>query len=131
MVEREDSNTKVKEEDKNSKGGEHIGISKRSLWFMAGGALGAIAAIGIGKASKKIRPAAVGIVKEGYAFKEWFAEKYEMVMEDVEDIVVEAKHAHHKDIEASSESIKKEKGVLQRIEEALKKRIAKRKTQEG
>jgi len=37
--------------------GKHMGdgifISKKSLWLMAGGALGAIAAIGIGKASKK------------------------------------------------------------------------------
>ncbi|MDP2683163.1 MAG: hypothetical protein Q8P28_10280 [Deltaproteobacteria bacterium] len=37
MAEREDSKTKVEEDDKNSKWGEQISISKRSLWFMAGG----------------------------------------------------------------------------------------------
>ncbi|MBZ0157819.1 MAG: hypothetical protein K8I29_16610, partial [Alphaproteobacteria bacterium] len=62
------------------KGNEHMSgyfISKRSVWLAAGGALGALAAIGIGKVSQKVRPAVVGAVKEGYAFKEWAASKIE------------------------------------------------------
>jgi hypothetical protein len=105
---------------------EGIFISKKSLWLVAGGALGALAAIGIGKASKKFRPAVVGAVKEGYAFKEWTAGKIDRVKEDVEDIVAEAKHAYHKDIEATQESVKKEKEILQKVEEAVEKKATKK-----
>jgi hypothetical protein len=105
---------------------EGIFISKKSLWLVAGGALGALAAIGIGKASKKIKPALVGAVKEGYAFKEWTAGKIDRVKEDVEDIVAEAKHAYHKDIEATEEAVKKEKEILQKVEEVVEKKAAKK-----
>jgi len=84
---------------------EYYTITKRNLWLVAGGALSALAAIGIGKVSKKIRPAVVGTVKEGYAFKEWLAGSYERAKEDVEDIVEEAKHAYHKDLEADRKSV--------------------------
>jgi hypothetical protein len=105
---------------------EGIFISKKSLWLVAGGALGALAAIGIGKASKKIKPSIVGAVKEGYAFKEWAAGKVDRVKEDVEDIVAEAKHAYHKDIEATEEAVKKEKEILQKVEEVVEKKAAKK-----
>jgi hypothetical protein len=117
------------EKDQNKEGmhmGEGIFISKKSLWLMAGGAVGALAAIAFGKASKKIKPALVGAVKEGYAFKEWAAGKIDRVKEDVEDIVAEAKHAYYKDIEATKEAVKKEKEILQKIEESLEKRAAKK-----
>ncbi len=108
--------------------GNGIFISKRSLWLIAGGALGALAAIGIGKTSKKIKPTVVCAAKEGYAFKEWVAGKYERTMEDVEDIVAEAKHAYHKDIEATSEAVRKEKDILEKVEKALAKKSTKKKT---
>lgn len=108
--------------------GHHgVYISKKSLWLMACGALGALAAIGIGKASKKIKPALVGAVKEGYAFKEWAAGKIETVKEDIEDIVAEAKHAYYKDIEATEEAIQKEKEILQRLEKEVGKKTVKKK----
>lgn len=106
---------------------EYYAIKKGNLWLVAGGALGALAAIGIGKASKKIRPGVVGAVKEGYAFKEWLAGKYERTKEDVEDIVEEAKHAYHKDLEATVETVKKEKEILKKVEEAVEKKTSKRK----
>ncbi len=112
------------------KEGKHMGdgifISKKSLWLVAGGALGALAAIGLGKASKKIRPALVGAAKEGYAFKEWAAAKLETVKEDIEDIAAEAKHAYHKDIEATEEAVTKEKEILQKVEEAVAKKASKK-----
>lgn len=113
-----------KEQERNAGGrmGGGVFISKRTLWYTAGGALGALALIGIAKASKKIRPAVVGAVKEGYSFKEWLAGKVEKVKEDVEDIVAEAKHAYHKDVEASAEAVKREKEALQKVEETLEKR---------
>lgn len=124
-----------KAEGKNNEneGGMHMSglfISKQSLWFMAGGAMGALAAIGISKLSKKIRPAAVGVTKEGLAFKEWLIANYEKVKEDIEDIVAEAKHAHQKDLETTAETVKKEEDMLrkveQMVEEILKRRSEKK-----
>lgn len=102
-------------------------VRKRDLWLVAGGALSALAAFGVGAASRIVRPAAVGAVKEGYAFKEWLAGKYERAKEDVEDIVEEAKHAYHKDLEATAEALKKEKEILEKVEEAVKKKTTRRK----
>ncbi len=112
------------------KGNEHMSgyfISKRSVWLAAGGALGALAAIGIGKVSQKVRPAVVGAVKEGYAFKEWAASKIERVREDAEDIVAEAKHAYHKDIETTAEAVRREKEILEKTEKAVEKKRARKK----
>lgn len=123
---KEASEREEKYYEKGGQIGNGIYISKKSLWLMAGGALGALAAIGIGKASKKIKPALVGAAKEGYAFKEWAAEKVERVKEDVEDIVAEAKHAYHKDLEATAETVKKEKEILEKVEKAVEKKTAKK-----
>jgi len=106
-------------------------ISKRSLWLAAGGALGALAAIAIGKTSNKIKPAVVGAVKEAYAFKEWAAGKYEKAKEDAEDIVAEAKHAYHKDLEATAEAVKKEKKILKKVEETVEKKTRRMPKKEG
>lgn len=134
-MEEEKKEMREKEEKDKNKEGKHMGegifISKKSLWLMAGGALGAIAAIGFGKASHRIKPALVGAVKEGYAFKEWASAKAEKIKEDVEDIVAEAKYAYHKDLEASAEAVKKEKAVLQKVEETVQKKIAKKKAKKG
>lgn len=104
-------------------------ISKRSLWLAAGGALGVLGAIGIGKLSKKMRPAAVGVTKEGLAFKEWLIANYEKVKEDIEDIVAEAKHEHRKDLETTAGEVKKEEDILRKVErmveEALRQRSKK------
>lgn len=113
---------KVEGKNNENEGGEHMSgffISKRSLWFMAGGALGALAAIGIGKLSKKTRPAAVGVTKEGLAFKEWLIANYEKVKEDIEDIVAEAKHAHQKDLETTTKTEKKEEDILKKVEQMV------------
>ena len=118
-----------------NEGGKYMGgrfISKHSLWFMAGGALGALAVIGFGKLSKKIKPTAVGVVKEGYAFSEWLMAKCEKAKEDIEDIVAEAKHAHQKDIEKTAETVKKEEELLRRVEEKVEQILRQRsKKEEG
>ena len=123
------------EDKKNENGGEHMSgyfINKRSLWFMAGGALGALAVIGFGKLSKKIKPTAVGVVKEGYAFSEWLMAKCEKAKEDIEDIVAEAKHVHQKDLEATAESVKKEEDILKKVEQMVEEILRQRsKKEEG
>lgn len=108
--------------------GDGYTLNKKSLALMAGGALGALAAIVIGKASKRVRPAVVGAVKEGYAFKEWVAAKVESAKEDVEDVVAEAKHAYHKDLEATASAIEKEKEFLRKAEEAVARKMAREKS---
>lgn len=102
-------------------------VSSKSLWLVAAGALGALAAFGIAGAPRKIRPAVVGAAKEGYAFKEWVVAKVETAREDVEDIVAEAKHAYHKDLEATEAAVKKEKELLQKVEDLIAARAAKNK----
>jgi hypothetical protein len=110
---------KQKEDQKMGAG---IFISKKTLWLVAGGALGALAAIGLAKGAKKIRPALVGVAKESYAFKEWATGKMETAREDIEDIVAEAKHAYYQDVEATAAAVKREKEILEKVEEEIRKK---------
>ncbi|MDN3512569.1 MAG: hypothetical protein QY310_08030 [Candidatus Jettenia sp. CY-1] len=109
-------------ERRHNEGGKHRDgyfISRRSLWLLGSGALGALAVVGFGKFSKKIRPVAVGAVKEGFTFSEWLATKYEKVKEDIEDIVAEAKHEYQKDAELTAHIAKKEEDILRRVEQKV------------
>lgn len=120
---------KVERETKEEKGrGLMMGgihIDKRDLWLMAGGALGALAALGLGKATNKIRPVAVGAVREGYAFKEWMAGKSEKLKEDFEDIMAEGVHQYQQDLAAAADAVKREKDVLEKIEKMVEEKLAK------
>ncbi|BCS53187.1 hypothetical protein [Geobacter sp. SVR] len=106
-------------------------VGKRNLWLLAGGAVGALAALSLEKLSPKVRPTAVGVVKEGYAFKEWIAAKAERVKEDVEDIVAEGIHNYHSDLEASADAVRREKEILDRIGKCVDERRAKMSRDKG
>ncbi len=110
---------------------EGIHVKKRDLWLVAGGALGALAALGLGKISGKVRPAAVGAVREGYAFKEWLAGKAEKVKEDVEDIVAEGVHQYQEGLAATADTVKREKDILEKIEKVVEEKLAKMKPEQG
>lgn len=110
-------------------GGIHIG--KQDLWMLAGGALGALALLGLGKASQKIRPVAVGAVKEGYAFKEWVTGKAEKLKEDVEDIVAEGVHLYQEDLTSTADAVKREKDILEKIEKIVEEKLSKAKSKKG
>lgn len=110
---------------------EGLHLKKRDLWLVAGGALGALAALGLGKLSGKVRPAAVGAVREGYAFKEWLAGKAEKVKEDVEDIVAEGVHQYHSNVAATADSVKREKDILEKIEQLVDRKLSKMKSEQG
>lgn len=110
-------------------GGIHIG--KKDLWMLAGGALGALALLGLGKASQKVRPVAVGAVKEGYAFKEWVSGKAEKLKEDVEDIIAEGVHQYQQDLTSTADAVKREKGILEKIEKIVEEKLSKMKTEKG
>ncbi|GAB64230.1 conserved hypothetical protein [Candidatus Jettenia caeni] len=115
----EEGTYKERRHNEGGKQREGYFISKRSLWLLGSGALGALAVVGFGKFSKKIRPVAVGAVKEGFTFSEWLATKYEKVKEDVEDIVAEAKHEYQKDAELTAHIAKKEEDILRRVEQKV------------
>lgn len=110
-------------------GGIHIG--KKDLWMLAGGALGALALLGLGKASQKVRPVAVGAVKEGYAFKEWVSGKAEKLKEDVEDIIAEGVHQYQQDLTSTADAVKREKGILEKIEKIVEEKLSKMKAEKG
>jgi gas vesicle protein len=110
---------------------EGIHLKKRDLWLVAGGALGALAALGLGRISGKMRPSAVSAVREGYAFKEWLAGKAEKVKEDMEDIVAEGVHQYQKDLSATAETVKREKDILERIEKMVEEKLSKIKPEQG
>lgn len=112
------------DKDKHREDGVHVlpglHIHSNTLWLLAAGAVGAVAALGASKATSTLRPAAVGAVKEGYRFKEWLAGKCEQVKEDVEDIVAEGVHQYHSDLEETEESIKRQKELLEKAEARIK-----------
>lgn len=110
-------------------GGIHIG--KQDLWMLAGGALGALALLGLGKASQKVRPVAVGAVKEGYAFKEWLTGKAEKLKEDMEDIVAEGVHQYQEDLTSTAGAVKREKDILEKIEKIVEEKLARMKPAAG
>lgn len=120
---------------KDMKGGDKtvgdIHIGKKDIWLVAGGALGALAVLGLGKVSKKVRPAAVGAVREGYAFKEWLAGKAEKMKEDVEDIVAEGVHQYKQDVTAAADTVKKEKDILEKIEKMVDAKLSRMKAEQG
>jgi len=123
---------KQKENEKKGKeiaGGIHI--AKHDLWMLAGGALGALALMGLGKATNKIRPVAVGAVKEGYAFKEWVAGKAEKLKEDMEDIVAEGVHQYKEDLTSTAATVNREKDILEKIEKIVEEKLARMKPAAG
>jgi len=113
------------------KGFDGLHVGKKDLWMLAGGALGALAFLGLSKASQKVRPAAVGVVKEGYAFKEWVAGKAEKIKEDVEDIVAEGVHQYQEDLSSSADTVQREKTILEKIEKVVEEKLARMKSNTG
>jgi len=104
-------------------------ISRNALLMMAGGALGALALVGLGKSAGKMRPAAVGAVKEGVAFKEWLAARFEKIKEDLEDIVAEGVYEHESETVAESKLQDREAELLDKIEKMIEAKLARIKTE--
>ncbi len=118
--------------DKNKHNGfDGLHVGKKDLWMLAGGALGALALLGLGKATQKVRPAAVGAVKEGYAFKEWIAGKAEKLKEDMEDIVAEGVHQYKEDLTSTAAAVNREKDILEKIEKIVEEKLARMKPETG
>ncbi len=101
-----------------------VRISRGTLREMAGGAMGALVVLGLGKSFKTVRPLAVGVVREGYAFKEWLAGRIERIKENVEDVVAEGVFSYYSDTAAASDAVKREQELLDRIEKIVEERSA-------
>jgi hypothetical protein len=100
-------------------------VSKKALWTLAGGALGALAVPLLGKVFESARPAIVSAVKEGYGFKEWLVGKVERAKEDVQDVVAEGIYSYHQDLNDTAEAVKREKQILEKVEKLVEERLAK------
>lgn len=98
-------------------------VSKRTLWMVAGGAVAALAGLGLERAFSLTRPAVVGVLKEGYGFKEWLAGRFERAKEDIQDVVAEAAYRHHRDLTATAEAVKREKELLEKVEKLVDARL--------
>ena len=108
--------------DKNMAGG--LFTNKNALLLMAGGALGALGLMALGKTGNKMRPAAVEAVKEGMAFKEWFATRFEKIKEDFEDIVAEGAYEHESEEAAEADLRSREDELLAKIEKMIDAKLA-------
>ncbi len=100
-------------------------VSKRALWTLAGGALGALAMPVLGKVFGSARPVVVSAIKEGYGFKEWLVGKVERAKEDVQDVVAEGIYSYHQELNATAEAVKREKEILEKVEKLVEERLAK------
>ncbi len=98
---------------------------KPSFLYSVGGAVAAAAGLNLGKVLSPVKPAVVGGLKESFMFKDWFVGKLESSKEDLEDIVAEAKHMYEEELLATSHSIEREKQILDKVDEVVKKRSAK------
>ncbi len=132
-----DQEKKTNENARESKGekGDHdmgagIFVNRNTLLLMASGALGVLGLMALGKSANKMRPAAVGAVKEGVAFKEWLAAKFEKVKEDMEDIVAEGVYEHEAEAAADSDLRTREAELLEKIEQMIEAKLSKMKQDE-
>ncbi len=98
---------------------------KPGFLYSVGGAVVAAAGLNLGKVLSPVKPAVVGGLKEGYMFKDWFVGKLETSKEDLEDIVAEAKHMYEEELLTTNRSIEREKQILEKVDEVVKKRSAK------
>lgn len=92
------------------------------LWYSLGGALLAYTGLNFGKVAEPVKPAMVGVIKEGYIFKNWVSEKVETSKEDLEDIVAEAKYSYEQDLLEASKAIENEKLLLEKVDKVIQKR---------
>lgn len=98
-------------------------LSNRNLYLMLGGALGTLAVKALAKHSDTWRPAALGAVKEGIAFKEWLATRLETFKEEVEDMVAEAEVAYQADAAGEMDFAEKEREILEQLAKLIDKRL--------
>ncbi|MBI5443039.1 MAG: hypothetical protein HY900_17715 [Deltaproteobacteria bacterium] len=98
---------------------------RKNLGLMASGAGGALALLALPALIRRTRACLVGVVREGYAFKEWVAGRGEELKEEVEDVVAEGVHQYEADLAASAEKVEREREILEGIERIAQERLSK------
>jgi hypothetical protein len=100
----------------------------RGLLLVAGGALGAVATLGL---AKKVRPAAVGTVREGYALKEWVAGKFGRVKGEIDSLIDDAVREYRTKKEAGANTADVEKELLEKIDKLIQERLSRMPAEKG
>jgi hypothetical protein len=103
-------------------------FGRKNLLLLAGGLAGTLLAGGAERAFRKWRPAAVGVLKEGFAFKEYVAGKLVRLKEDAEDIAAEAAYEYQRGVEGTADLAKRERELLARIETIVARKQAEAQT---
>lgn len=100
-----------------------ITISTKTLLLTAAGAAGTAIALFLGRHFQKFKPSLVEVAKEGYGFVDWVTEKLERAKEDLEDLLAEAKHAYYEERIEMQELIRREREILEKIENRIKQNL--------
>lgn len=97
---------------------------KPGFLFSVGGAACAMAGLNLGKVLSPVKPAVIAGLKESYLIKDWLAGRIESSKEDLEDLMAEARHVYEEEIALNSQAIEREKRLLDKVDEVIKKRSA-------
>lgn len=108
-------------------------IDRQTLNLIGIGALGGLGILLLMKYSQALKPALVGVLKEGYGFKEWLLAHAEGVKADIEDAAAEAKHTHQQEeeLEKFLNFLTTDEEALRRAMELLQKKISGEGPKEG
>lgn len=96
-----------------------IKLSKKNVYYLAGGALCGFSVLFLGKALNRGKGLLVQVVKEGISFSEWVGGKVDEIKENMEDIVAEAKMLYLKEREELLKAVEKERELLDGLERLI------------
>ncbi|HWI40437.1 MAG TPA: hypothetical protein VNX25_03000 [Verrucomicrobiae bacterium] len=91
--------------------------------MVAGGAVAALAFLGLGRLARPLRPLAVGVIREGCSFAGWLRKQTSGVRGSVGDIITEGAGAHRDRARTESATRRREQAVLQKLEGIVDSRI--------
>lgn len=97
-----------------------VKVERRSLFYVLGGALGALGFLVLGRVLERGKPQFVGMAKEIVSFSEWLAGKFDEIKENFEDIVAEGKFAHVSEKSDLAEILEREEKLIKTLESLLK-----------
>ncbi len=104
---------------------------KPGFLFSVGGAALAAAGLNLNRVMSPVKPALVSGLKEGLLFKDWLAGKLEVSKEDLEDLLAEARFAYDEEVLLNEQTVKREKQLLDKIDDVIKKQPSTAKSAKG
>jgi hypothetical protein len=105
---------------------EELFADRNTAVWVGVGALAALGFLLLARSSEGVKPALVGVMKEGHAFREWLLTRTERVRADFADAAAEARHAfeHERDLDALLAALAGDKELLARVEEFIRQQKA-------